>query len=59
MQIDRAHPEAGSEGRPAVVEKEQGLTRRGALARLAALGITVAGAGSVALVSYREDAHAG
>jgi len=59
MQIDTTRPEPGSpDGSPAVTDGDQGLTRRGALTRLAALGITVAGAGTVGLVSYREDAQA-
>jgi len=41
-----------------VTDEDAGLTRRNVLARLAALGITVAGAGAAALVSYGEDAHA-
>jgi molybdopterin-containing oxidoreductase family iron-sulfur binding subunit len=59
MKIDTTHPEAGSpDGLPEDIEKDRGLTRRGALARLAALGITVAGAGTVALVGYRDEAQA-
>ena len=59
MTIDSSRPKPGSpDGPPTVIEKDPGLTRRGALARLAALGITVAGAGSVALVGYRDDAQA-
>jgi dimethyl sulfoxide reductase iron-sulfur subunit len=59
MKINTTHPGAGSpDGLPEVLEKDRGLTRRGALARLAALGITVAGGGTVALVGYRDEAEA-
>jgi molybdopterin-containing oxidoreductase family iron-sulfur binding subunit len=58
MQIDRTRPETEPEGPAPVIEKDRGLTRRGALARLAALGITVAGASSAALVRYGDDAQA-
>jgi dimethyl sulfoxide reductase iron-sulfur subunit len=58
MQIDTTRPEAEPTGSAPVIEKDRGLTRRGALARLAALGITVAGASGVALVRYGDDAQA-
>ena len=58
MQIDTTQPEADSAGPAALFEKDRGLSRRGALARLAALGITAAGVGTVALVRYGDDAQA-
>ena len=58
MPIETTHPEAGPAGLPPAVEKNQGLTRRSVLSRLAALGITAAGAGAVALVRYGDDAQA-
>ena len=58
MQIDTTQPEADSAGPGALFEKDRGLSRRGALARLAALGITAAGVGTVALVRYGDDAQA-
>jgi Fe-S-cluster-containing dehydrogenase component len=58
MHIDTANPPAGPASPPAVFEKEQGLTRRSVLSRLAAMGIVAAGAGAAALVSYSDDAHA-
>jgi molybdopterin-containing oxidoreductase family iron-sulfur binding subunit len=58
MQIDTTHPETEPTGPAPVIVKDRGLTRRGALARLAALGITVAGASGAALVRYGDDAQA-
>jgi dimethyl sulfoxide reductase iron-sulfur subunit len=58
MHIDTANPPADPASPPAVVENEQGLTRRNVLSRLAALGIVAAGAGAAALVRYGDDAQA-
>ena len=58
MQIDTTRPETEPTGPAPVIEKDKRLTRRGALARLAALGITVAGAGTGVLVRYGDDAQA-
>jgi molybdopterin-containing oxidoreductase family iron-sulfur binding subunit len=62
MQIDATDTKEGPTGPPPVTapEEDLGLTRRGVLSRLAALGITAAGAGAgaVALVSYQDDAQA-
>jgi dimethyl sulfoxide reductase iron-sulfur subunit len=58
MRLDTTHPAQGSAD-PAPGHAPE-LTRRSVLARLAALGITAAGAsaGAVALVSYQDDAQA-
>jgi len=58
MQTDVTQPEADPAGPDPVIEKDQGFTRRSALSRLAALGITAAGVGTVALVRYGDDAQA-